>query len=323
MGGSLTPVCVAGFSGIHNHDESGMKEKIKVHQKWGFGMAPPKKLTVVLRQKASHLVLNALNREELKTSESLAEAISQVKGLFNRSLRMDQWDWFVVWEQLGLPERKRMLWIVRELVILRKSVVNNDPIAFKNSREQLQNWGALSSLKYFLGLERLRIEEDTGILYMLGVREMKGLLKIGFTERDITSRVNEINRATGILIPFGVRFVWRVRNPQQIEREVHKLLEDYRVRSDREFFNMEYNEAVRIINKFLLEADGLSRERGVIYRILSEKGYGFLSSDGKEFFFHAKEVKGRFSELKEGDTVEFNRLHTLHGYAASDIRRVM
>ena len=301
----------------------GMQKKIKVHQKWGFGMAPPKESTVVLRQKAVRLVLKALSGEEPTDSDPLAEAISEVKGLFNRSRKMDQWDWFVVWEQLGLPERKRLRWIVRDLVTLRKAVVNNDPIGFENAREQLQNWGALTSLKYFLGLEKPPIEEDTGILYMLGVREMKGLLKIGITKRDVKSRVNEINSATGIIIPFGVRHVWRVRNPNRVEREVHKLLADYRVRSDREFFNMEYDEAVRMITKFLGKTQSLSRERGIIKRMLTEKGYGFLSSNGKDFFFHAKEVKGTFSEFKEGDTVEFKRLHTSLGYAASDIRRII
>ena len=86
---------------------------------------------------------------------------------------------------------------------------------------------------------------------------------------------------------------------------------------------MEYNEAVRVITKFLGETQGLSRERGVVKRVLTEKGYGFLSADGKDFFFHAKEVRGAFSGFKEGDTVEFKRLHTSRGYAASDIRRIM
>ena len=121
----------------------GMREKIEVHQKWGFGMAPPKEHTVVLRQKAARLVLKALSGEKSTDSDSLAEAISEVKGLFNRSKKMDQWDWFVDLEQLGLPERKRLGWIVRDLVILRKAIVNNDLIDFENARVQLQNWGRL------------------------------------------------------------------------------------------------------------------------------------------------------------------------------------
>ena len=114
----------------------GIRKKIEVHQKWGFGMAPPKEHTVILRQKAVRLVLKALSGEKSTDSDSLAEAISEVKGLFNRSKRMDQWDWFVVWEQLGLPEHKRLHRIVRDLVVLRKAVVNNDPIDFENARKQ-------------------------------------------------------------------------------------------------------------------------------------------------------------------------------------------
>ena len=300
-----------------------LQNKIKIHQKWGFGMAPPKEHTVVSRRKAVQLVLSALSGGTSSEPNSLADAISEVKGLFNRAKKMDQWDWFIVWEQLGLPEHKRLRRIIGDLVVLRKAVVNNDKISYENSRERLQNWGALTSLKYFLELEKPPIENDTGILYMLGHRKEKGQLKIGYTARDIVSRVKEINRATGIPTPFGVRHVWRVRNPRRVEREVHGLLADYRVRPDREFFDMEYIEAVQLITKYLEETQAISRERGIVKCVLAEKEYGFLVSDGKDFFFHATEVKGIFSEITEGDTVEFTRLQTSLGYAASDILRIM
>ena len=238
-----------------------MEEKLKIHQKWGFGMAPLKEHTVAARRKSAQTVLAALSGGKSTEPDSLADAISGVKGLFSRAKKMDQWDWFTVWEQLGLPERKRMDCIVRELALLRKAVVNHDHISFENAREQLQNWGALTSLKYFLELEKPPIEKGTGILYMLGTREMKGLLKIGYTERDVATRVKEINSATGIPVPFGVRNVWRVRNPRTVEREVHGLLADYRIRSDREFFDMEYSKAVRLITKYLGETQTISRER--------------------------------------------------------------
>ena len=238
-----------------------MEEKLKIHQKWGFGMAPPKEDTMAARRKSAQSVLAALSDGKSTEPDSLADAISGVKGLFSRAKKMDQWDWFTVWEQLGLPEHKRMDYIVKDLALLRKAVVNNDHISFENARKQLQNWGTLTSLKYFLELEKQPIEKGTGILYMLGTRDMKGLLKIGYTKRDIASRVKEINRATGIPVPFGVRHLWRVRNPKAVEREVHGLLADYRVRSDREFFNMEYNEAVRLITEYLDKTQAISRER--------------------------------------------------------------
>ena len=300
----------------------GSNERIKVDQKWGFGMAPPKEQTVTMRRYAVQVVLNALAGAQPTDSHSLAKAISEVKGLFNRSRKMDQWDWFVVWQQLGLPERKRLDRIVSGLASFRKAIVSQDSENSENMRLNLVNWGALTSLRYFLGLESPLFEPETGILYMLGTREMKGLLKIGITERDVIARVNEINSATGIAIPLGVRHIWRVRNPKTVEREVHRLLSDYRVRSDREFFQLQYNDAVRVITKFLEETQGLSRERGVVKRVFNENGYGFLSSGGDDFFFHAKEVRGPFQKLTAGDTVEFERLHTSLGYAASDVQRV-
>ena len=165
-----------------------MEKRIKVYQKWGVGMSPLKEHTVVLRKKAARMILKALSTTPPTNSDSLAEAISEVKGLFNRTRKRDQWDWFVVWEQLGLPELKRLDQIVGDLTVLRRAVLNDDPIKFRNAQKRLQYCGALTSLKYFLGLENQYIEEGSGIIYMLGTREMKELLKVGFTERNVTSR---------------------------------------------------------------------------------------------------------------------------------------
>lgn len=300
-----------------------MQEQIKVNQKWGFGMAPPKERTAVLRQKAAQMVLKALSASAPTDSDLLPEAISEVKGLFNRSRKKDQWDWFFVWEQLGLPERKRLDRIVGDLVVFRRAVLDDNQIELGNVRKRLQYCGASTSLKYFLGLENQYMEEGAGIVYMLGMREMKELFKIGFTERDVASRVKEINSATGVPIPFGVRHAWRVRDPKRVKGEIHELLADYRVQSDQEFFNMKYSDAVKTITKFLEKTYSLSKQRGTIKRLLAEQRYGFLLSDGKNFFFHAKEVNDNFSELTVGDTVEFTQLHTSLGYAASDVRRIV
>jgi hypothetical protein len=39
--------------------------------------------------------------------DTYADSLSEVKGLFNRIHRQDQWDWFTVFEQLGCPGRKK------------------------------------------------------------------------------------------------------------------------------------------------------------------------------------------------------------------------
>ena|SRR5713101_4461947 len=78
-------------------------------------------------------------------------------------------------------------------------------------------------------------------------REQPHFLKIGVTTRSVEQRVKEINSATGIVIPFGVRAVWPVRNPEQTEKEIHEMLSPYRVRADREFFQIEYQQACKKI----------------------------------------------------------------------------
>jgi len=58
---------------------------------------------------------------------------------------------------------------------------------------------------------------------------------------------------------------------------------------------------------------------------LTDKNFGFISQAGaeKEVFFHASELDGvQFSELQEGDTVEFELSDTPKGPAATQVRKV-
>jgi len=69
----------------------------RIAQKWGFGMAPPKPDALNERQAACVAFLDVLGSEDLPAAnDELLSAISTVKGLFNRVVREDQWDWFTV-----------------------------------------------------------------------------------------------------------------------------------------------------------------------------------------------------------------------------------
>ena len=49
-------------------------------------------------------------------------------------------------------------------------------------------------------------------------------------------------------------------------------------------------------------------EQGTIARLVSDRGFGFISREGeeKDLFFHSNELEGvEFNELKEGDQVQF------------------
>jgi len=60
---------------------------------------------------------------------------------------------------------------------------------------------------------------------VLSTREQPDFLKIGMTTRTVEERVREINTATGVLIPFGVRRCWRVMDPSRSEKLIHSALQ--------------------------------------------------------------------------------------------------
>lgn len=100
----------------------------------------------------------------------------------------------------------------------------------------------------FGGKARIVEEPGAGWVYILSTREHPDLLKIGMTTRTVEQRVSEINGATGVAIPFGVRRCWRVSDPQKAERLIHTTLAEHRLRNDREFFRVRYADAAKILD---------------------------------------------------------------------------
>ena len=110
-------------------------------------------------------------------------------------------------------------------------------------------------LRVLLGKAQIAEEDGAGWVYLLSTRELPDLLKIGMTTRTVEERLREVNGATGITFPFGVRRCWRVRDPAAAERLIHQSLAVHRVRADREFFRASYRDAARMIDATLRETD--------------------------------------------------------------------
>ena len=55
-----------------------------------------------------------------------AEAISEVKGMFNRCLRKDQWDWFCVYNAFGSPAMRLARQMAGELTVLARAMRARD-----------------------------------------------------------------------------------------------------------------------------------------------------------------------------------------------------
>lgn len=225
----------------------------RIAQKWGFGMAPVKPDVAAQRLAAVNEVLDLLERG--RGGDLVTDQVSVVKGLYARSYKQDQWDWFTVWRQLGRPGRKTARRAAQVLAELRRAVRDSDVDAVARCRLALGTIGALDRLRRFPDTAT-DLAPGTGYVYVLSTREMPTMLKIGYTERDIEDRVKEINRATGVLIPFGVRAVWVVRNAPQVEATIHSALDDYRVRRDREFFQIDFYKAFVIIRDAVYASRG-------------------------------------------------------------------
>jgi cold shock CspA family protein len=287
----------------------------------GFGMVPPSASRMDRYQEAAQVVLRSLSGDA--DEAAILDAISEVKGLCNRIIREDQPDWMLVWLWMGLPERRRLKWMAYDLVAYRAAHKERDAAQASYVAERLQRAGLMTALNYFLKQDEPPVEEGMGFLYLLSSRQNKQLLKIGQTRREIIKRVDEINRATGLVEPLSVRHLWRVRDPVSVEREVHQLLAQHRVRVDREFFLMEFRDAVRTIDEYLAAADATVRRRGVVKRVFPERGFGFLTSEDIDFFIHASEVADdQFQHLAVGDPVTFDRLDTSFGLAAAKVVRL-
>ena len=219
-----------------------------VAEKWGFGMAPPKVEIQRRRVHACQLVLDILigSPPPVATQEQLA-ALSEAKGLFNRVVREDQWDWFTVCGQLGYPSRRISSAIALEIAQLRSSLLSKDEGAAEKASLNLPRLPARRCLAVFVGQKHIVDEPGAGWVYILSTRELPKLLKIGMTTRTVEKRAQEINAATGVAIPFGVRRCWRVSDPARAETLVHQLLGEHRLRGDREFFQISFADAAHRI----------------------------------------------------------------------------
>ena len=92
-------------------------------------------------------------------------------------------------------------------------------------------------------------------IYILENALMPGLVKIGRTERSVSERVGELSSHTGVPISFTVVKEYEVENSVGAEKMIHERLSNFRVSDNREFFKMEADDAMDIIESMLPKAE--------------------------------------------------------------------
>ena len=95
----------------------------------------------------------------------------------------------------------------------------------------------------------LKQEVVKGYIYILSNPFMKGLLKIGYTERTPEERLVEL-QSTGVPSDFVLECTYFSKDPAGDEKVIHERLDKYRVNKKREFFEVELEFACKVIDEY-------------------------------------------------------------------------
>lgn len=91
-------------------------------------------------------------------------------------------------------------------------------------------------------------EEERGVLYVLRCALMaEEVYKVGWTTGTARERSKELSDATGVPSWFIVVDQWHHADPRKLEKNIHALLDPYRVNDRREFFRLDYPTIKKII----------------------------------------------------------------------------
>ena len=88
-------------------------------------------------------------------------------------------------------------------------------------------------------------------VYVLTNMSMPGIVKIGYTERNVHDRLKEINTSTSAIIPWEIGYSYKCPNGRMLEGEVHSHLESLGLRPNkkREGFLISVDDAISIIEQ--------------------------------------------------------------------------
>ena len=126
--------------------------------------------------------------------------------------------------------------------------------AFYSIFQDSDGWDVV---KYFTSRFRQSVNGSNGdqSVYILESTSMPEMVKIGYTKNDPGERANQLSKSTGVPTPFNVVYSYSCFNGERIEKAVHKHFRKQRVNSQREFFYVDVDEAIKIIESIGAKLD--------------------------------------------------------------------
>ena len=86
-----------------------------------------------------------------------------------------------------------------------------------------------------------------GFVYILDNPSLEGMVKIGATTKKPSKRCLELSSSTSIPTPFNIVYYQPSMNPFKVESIVHTILDEYRVNKNREFFKVDIDQTINLI----------------------------------------------------------------------------
>lgn len=116
--------------------------------------------------------------------------------------------------------------------------------------------------------------DSEGIVYVLENEYMNNVLKIGYTSGSPEERARSLSEAEGVPSDYEVVYFKEVADPEAEEMRVHTELSEYRASLGREFFKVDRQTAVNVI-----EGDGSTEKTGYICVFENEEIHGLVLID--------------------------------------------
>lgn len=81
---------------------------------------------------------------------------------------------------------------------------------------------------------------NRGYVYVLTNVAMPWLVKIGSTTADPFQRAAALSGTTGVPLPFTVELYGEFMDCRAVEKQIHSMMDGFRVSANREFFGLDY-----------------------------------------------------------------------------------
>ncbi|MGV6852803.1 MAG: GIY-YIG nuclease family protein [bacterium] len=126
------------------------------------------------------------------------------------------------------------------------------------------------------------MESNTHIIYILTNEAMPDIIKIGKTERPIEQRMRDLY-TSGVPVPFECFHASVVDRSKNVESRLHSAFEKYRVNKNREFFEINPESVLEILE--MVELQDVTPNVDVVETVEDTKAMTRLEQRAERFSF--------------------------------------